>query len=80
MFRMQVAASPNKVAIVGDKGRQLTFKELDHITDVLSKSLRNIGVEPETSVGIYMEKCIDYAVSYIAILKAGKLIVLKYNI
>lgn len=72
MFRRQAAATPDKVAVIAEDGQQLTFRELDHQTDVLAMALNLKGVVPGTSVCIYMEKCIAYTISYIAILKAGE--------
>lgn len=42
------------------------------MTDVLASKLRSIGVCKNSMVGILMERCLEYTVSYIAILKAGR--------
>ncbi|KAK3611216.1 hypothetical protein CHS0354_002112 [Potamilus streckersoni] len=52
------------------KNRQITFGELDLCTDILATNLRIRGVRLDTSVGIYMEKSIEYSIGYISILKA----------
>lgn len=52
-------------------GRSITYEELDHLTDVLSENLRHKGVKPDSIVGIFMERCLEYSIAYIAILKAG---------
>jgi len=49
----------------------VTFKELDEMTDVLAAKLRSIGVGKNSMVGIMMERCLEYTISYIAIHKAG---------
>ena len=72
MFMRQAKKTPDNVAIVTAEGRTLTFKELDDATDVLAKKLMRIGVKPNSIVGIYMERCLEYTISYIAILKAGR--------
>ncbi|XP_033112958.1 linear gramicidin synthase subunit D-like isoform X1 [Anneissia japonica] len=71
MFIRQAAKTPDAVAVVAENGRQMTFKELDYVTEVLAYNLRSKGVRPDAIVGIYMEKCIEYTVSYIAALRAG---------
>lgn len=42
------------------------------MTDVLADKLRLSGVGRNKVVGIFMERCLEYTISYIAILKAGK--------
>ena len=59
------------MALVGADGRQLTYKELDEASDDLAVNLRIKGAKEDTIVGIYMERCVDYVISYIGILKAG---------
>lgn len=50
----------------------MTYAELDDITDRLAKFLRLKGVVPDSCVGIYMDKNLEYVISYVAILKAGE--------
>lgn len=44
------------------------------MTDVLAAKLRSIGIRKNTMVGIMMERCLEYIVSYIAIQKAGMIL------
>ena len=71
MFVHQAHATPDNVAVVEADGRQLTFAELDKLSNILATNLRIKGVVPDTCVGVYMDKCIEYVVAYIGILKAG---------
>lgn len=71
MFSRQAKATPSQVALVEENGRQMTFKELDEQTDILACYLRCHGVVTDTCVGIYLQKSIEFTISYIAILKAG---------
>ncbi|XP_013384730.1 uncharacterized protein LOC106154791 [Lingula anatina] len=71
MFVRQAKATPDKIAVVTDSGKQVTFAELDELTDILATALRIKGVKPNTSVGIYLERCLEYTIAYIAILRAG---------
>jgi acyl-coenzyme A synthetase/AMP-(fatty) acid ligase len=61
----------DKIAIVY-QNEKLTFKELHEKTTLLSKYLVHKGVLVDDIIGIYMEKCIEYVIAYISILK-GKL-------
>jgi len=46
------------------------------MTDVLAAKLRSIGVTKNTMVGIMMERCLEYTISYIAIHKAGTYVII----
>ncbi|GAB1602662.1 uncharacterized protein LOC115218372 [Argonauta hians] len=71
LFQEQVQKTPQDIAVQGIRGETITFQELDKCTDVLASRILTKGVVPNTTVAIYMEKCLEYTVSYIAILKAG---------
>ncbi|KAK3755845.1 hypothetical protein QZH41_003937 [Actinostola sp. cb2023] len=71
MFIEQARKTPDAAAVVSDDGRSLTFKELDEITDVLALHFRHRGCGKDQVVGLYIEKCLEYPVVYIAALKAG---------
>jgi len=71
IFEQQVEKTPNNVAVYF-KGQQLTYKELNDKANRLATVLRSkFGAKPDDCVGIYMEKSIEYCISYLAILKAG---------
>lgn len=80
MFSRQAQKTPEGIAVVSGDGRQMTYSQLNEWTDILSVYLRIKGVKPDSIVGIYMEKCLEYTISYIAILKAGLCFVLIYYI
>lgn len=71
MFIKQARKTPDSMAVVSDDGRSLTFNELDKITDVLALNFRHRGCGKDQVVGIYLEKCLEYPIAYIAALKAG---------
>ena len=60
-----------QIAVVSADDRQMTYRELNDVTDTVAAALRHRGVRPESMVGIYMERSLEYTISYIAILKAG---------
>lgn len=71
MFVRQARVTPEATAVVDANGNQLTFAELDRQSELLSLNLYHRGVVPDSCVAIYMDKSIEYVVSYIAILRAG---------
>lgn len=71
LFVKQARKTPNNTAVVSDDGRSLTFKELDELTDTLATNFRHHGCGKDRVVGIYLEKCLEYPIAYIAALKAG---------
>ncbi|KAK3100605.1 hypothetical protein FSP39_022476 [Pinctada imbricata] len=71
MFSRQAKATPDRVAIVEEKGRQILYKDLDTESDILARYLQFKGVTLDSCVGIYLQKSIEFSTAYIAILKAG---------
>ncbi|MEP7340411.1 MAG: amino acid adenylation domain-containing protein, partial [Acidobacteriota bacterium] len=70
LFAAQARRTPNAVGLVF-ADEQLTFDELNARANRLAHYLRRRGVEPETRVGICMERCVEMVVGLLAILKAG---------
>ncbi len=70
LFEQQVARTPDAVAVVS-AGRSLTYRELDQRSNRLARHLQQLGVRPETLVGIAVERSVEMMVGLLAILKAG---------
>ena len=75
LFVEQAYKTPHRIALIdappdGVK-RSLTYAELDAKTDALAFWLRYQGVTTNSIIPIYMNRCLEYAICYIAILKAG---------
>jgi acyl-CoA synthetase (AMP-forming)/AMP-acid ligase II len=51
--------------------QQVSYGELDQMTEHLAIKLCHLGVRNNVVVGILMDRCLEYVVSYIAILRAG---------
>lgn len=66
----QVDRTPQKIAITDEKN-SLTYEELNAKANQLAHKLVNVGVGPGVIVPVYMHRCIEQAVSFLAILKAG---------
>ena len=70
LFEAQATKTPDRVAVVS-AGSQLTYRELDERANQLANLLVEIGVGPESLVGICLERSVELMVSMLAILKAG---------
>ena len=80
MFTRQALKTPNKIAIHSVDNREVTYKELNEWSDALATALKNRGVLPNTPVGLYLEKGIEFVVTYIAALKSGKIMMMNLSI
>jgi amino acid adenylation domain-containing protein len=70
LFEQQVELTPDAVAVVFDN-QLLTYKQLNLSANQLAHHLQSVGVGPEVSVGIYLERSLSMIVALLAILKAG---------
>ncbi|MEO8062857.1 MAG: amino acid adenylation domain-containing protein, partial [Pseudomonadota bacterium] len=70
LFSEQVERTPEAIAVV-DGPERLTYAELDRRSNQLAHYLRAIGVGPERSVVIYLERSKDMIVGLLGVLKAG---------
>ena len=75
LFRKQAELTPDRPAVVLEN-QTLTFHQLNELTDLLANNLQLKGVKPDSIVGIYMKKCVEYVIAYISILKAGECVYL----
>ena len=73
MFERQARATPDEVAVVSvTEDLTATFAELDQWSTALAAQLQQRGAAPDRCVAICLDKGMDFVISYIAILKAGK--------
>jgi amino acid adenylation domain-containing protein len=70
LFEAQVKKSPNRVAIVHND-KQLTYMELNERTGDMARFFKEKGVQPNTPVGVMMERSIEMIIGIMGILKAG---------
>ncbi|ROM59198.1 non-ribosomal peptide synthetase [Pseudomonas poae] len=70
LFEAQVAKTPNAPAVKAGE-QQLTYNELNERANRLAHHLRALGVQPDSRVGICLERGLDMVVGLFAILKAG---------
>lgn len=69
-FYRQLNANTDAIA-VEYKNEKLSYKELNDKANQLANYLIELGIEPETRVGILCERSLEMMVAFIAIFKAG---------
>lgn len=70
----QAERTPDAIAVVFDRRGTLetcTYRELQHRSNQLAHFLRDLGVGPDTLVGIYAERSIELVIGLLGILKSG---------
>ncbi|OCW20038.1 non-ribosomal peptide synthetase [Pseudomonas sp. S3E12] len=70
LFEAQVMRTPDAVAVKAHE-QQLTYRQLNERANRLAHHLREWGVQPESRVGICLERGLDMLIGLFAILKAG---------
>jgi amino acid adenylation domain-containing protein len=70
LIEMQARRSPDSIAVADDH-RQMTYRELNARSNQVARYLRNLGVGPDTLVGIAVERSIEIVVALLGILKSG---------
>jgi amino acid adenylation domain-containing protein len=66
----QVARTPDEIAVV-DASQRLTYGQLQTRANQLAHELIDAGVEPDSLVGICMDRSADLLVSMLAVLQTG---------
>ncbi|MBC8030242.1 MAG: amino acid adenylation domain-containing protein [Pyrinomonadaceae bacterium] len=69
LFERQCKLTPEAVA-VSREGTQLTYAQLNERANQLAHYLKQLGVGPETLVGVCVERSIDMVIAVLATLKA----------
>ncbi|MGZ6036806.1 MAG: MupA/Atu3671 family FMN-dependent luciferase-like monooxygenase, partial [Myxococcaceae bacterium] len=70
LFEEQARRTPDWTALVAGEGA-LRFDQLEARCNLLAWRLRELGVGPESRVGVCAERSLDMVVALLAILKAG---------
>jgi amino acid adenylation domain-containing protein/thioester reductase-like protein len=70
LFEIQVKNTPDAIAVIFEE-QKLTYRELNEKANQLAHSLKSLGVEPETLVGICVERSPLMVIALLGILKAG---------
>ncbi|MEM7356274.1 MAG: condensation domain-containing protein, partial [Acidobacteriota bacterium] len=70
LIASRAAVSPEAVAVVFED-HSLSYRELDRRAGHLARHLAALGVEPDTAVGVCIERSLELVVGLLAVLKAG---------
>ncbi|HEX6350007.1 MAG TPA: amino acid adenylation domain-containing protein, partial [Candidatus Dormibacteraeota bacterium] len=70
LFAEQAGRTPNAVALL-DRGRRVTYRDLERRANRLAQRLVALGARRETVVGVCLERSAETVVALLAILKAG---------
>jgi amino acid adenylation domain-containing protein len=70
LFEQQVESHRDRVAAVFES-QQLTYGEFNRRANQLARFLQQQGIGPESVVGVYLERSLDFLVAMLAVLKAG---------
>lgn len=69
-FETQAERYPDTIAVVFEN-EQLTYRELDQRANQLAHGLQQLGVQPDTLVGLCIDRSLDMMIGILGILKAG---------
>ena len=70
LFEQQVERTPNAVALICDK-ESVSYADLNARANALAHLLIGLGIDPESVVGICMDRSIPMVVAMLAVVKAG---------
>ncbi|NJL38964.1 MAG: amino acid adenylation domain-containing protein [Leptolyngbyaceae cyanobacterium SM1_4_3] len=70
LFEAQVQRSADAVAVTFNN-QQLTYQQLNQQANQLAHHLQQLGVRPDTRVGICLERSLDLPIALLGVLKAG---------
>jgi long-chain acyl-CoA synthetase len=74
ILRESAAASPDRPVVLYDGG-QMTYAQLDALSDQLAAGLQEQGLQPGDAVGLQLPNIPQFLVAYFGILKAGAVVV-----
>ncbi|PZD96002.1 hypothetical protein DNH61_11280 [Paenibacillus sambharensis] len=69
-FDSTAARYPENMAVIYE-GQAVTYRELQLKADALCSALRSRGITASSRVGILSERCLDWVVAMMAVVKAG---------
>jgi surfactin family lipopeptide synthetase C len=70
LFEEVVDQRPHALALIHDSSR-ITYRELDALSNQLARFLKDLGVGAEMTVGVCLERSIDFVTAILGIWKAG---------
>lgn len=70
LFEVQVNKTPTAIALMNEH-QAISYQELNAKSNQLARYLQSLNVQPNTIVGIFMERSLEIVISILGILKAG---------
>ncbi len=70
LFEEQVEKSPKNIALIYEDN-EITYQELNKLSNQLARYLRLKGVKPDQTVGIMVDRSLEMMIGIFGILKAG---------
>jgi amino acid adenylation domain-containing protein len=70
IFEAQTYTNPDAIALVSEQGA-LTYAELNQRAEHLARTLEKMGVQPDSLVGLCVDRSADMVIGILGILKAG---------
>ncbi|MEH1098291.1 amino acid adenylation domain-containing protein [Micromonospora sp. CPCC 205561] len=70
VFAYRATLDPDAVAVL-DRGVPHTYRDVDERANALARDLRTRGVQPETVVGVVLDRSVELLIATVAIAKAG---------
>ncbi|HEX2094417.1 MAG TPA: amino acid adenylation domain-containing protein, partial [Longimicrobiaceae bacterium] len=71
LVEAQARRTPQAVAVRGEEGEYLTYRELEEKAGRLAHRLHSLGVGPEVRVALCLERSPDMVVALLGVLRAG---------
>ena len=73
LLRQTAGRLPDKVGII-DGDRAFTFSQLENLSGRFAAALATAGVAPGDRVGIFAPNCVEFAIAFYGIVKAGAIV------
>ncbi|MEO0868582.1 MAG: amino acid adenylation domain-containing protein [Cyanobacteria bacterium J06642_11] len=70
LFEQQVQQTPHAIALITETA-EITYQQLNHQANCLAHRLIDLGMGPDSLVGLCVERSLDMVVGILGILKAG---------
>jgi amino acid adenylation domain-containing protein len=70
LFEEQVDKAPGRLAVIFEN-EQLTYQELNDRANQLAHHLKELGIEKDNLIGVFLERSLESVISILAILKTG---------
>jgi long-chain acyl-CoA synthetase len=74
VLRRHVTDRPEAAALIF-KGRRLSWRTLDRLSDALAAGLRSLGIRPADRVALILPTCPQWVIAQLAVWKAGAVVV-----